>query len=307
MESGYDKRKACNALKRLVSVYGAYTNQPKTSSGSKIGLYDQLGDLIGIGGGTFSDKLGKLYKANSRQEFLSLEQASLLVGYFNSVPELEKPIFQELLADFQTACGLPLQQEPEADEKWDSDLEATIPVEYHVVNKTLRYLVSEDGTLDIRRQYTICPNVSRFRFMSDQFIWTGAENRDALPVPIKGIDRIAPGEQNRVIWNRFDIFFDPPLQKGQQHTFEYGWHKAGIISDSAPFISTSTDETTSEITFEIELGDAYADHIVFFEEFRAIEAMNTISYESYSFDEHGRFQLSLNPKMFRHYRVRWNW
>lgn len=174
---------------------------------------------------------------------------------------------------------------------------------FEILDKTIGYVVREDGVLHFYRRMKVKALADNLNSYIDKFVWTGGAK--SLPTAGDGAVRIEE-DITASLWTYYRTVLTHSLRKGQEHEFQVDWFLPDWRS-SRPFFSTSTEEPTKRLSFEMEVPEAcLAPGGVYFEVMRGIES-------SYPFavtvlhPVRGRLIHTIKPKLYRHYRLRWEW
>jgi hypothetical protein len=174
---------------------------------------------------------------------------------------------------------------------------------YEVIREEINYIVDSDGVLTYSRRFRLKAMMHDVDDFIDQFVWTAGGA--GTPMPGTGVSRIEPRLQAG-IWTYYTARFPRHLRKGQEHEFEVVWPPLRNWKDASPFVSASTDLPTRELVFNVQLPSDSIREGAFGEEMRSIESAFPFHTEELSF-ERGRLVWTPNPKLYRHYRLRWSW
>lgn len=176
----------------------------------------------------------------------------------------------------------------------------------------IRYHITDDK-LHYSRRYEIRSKKHGLSETLGKFLWTG---KDSVRIPTghEGIETVISEAGNRRIgtWTYYKQVFDFPLSKWKTHLnphpFQLKWEPIADYKSSSAFVSFTTEVPTKQLTFDVRLGDKYADKICYLEVFRSMEGDIAISSERACFNDQG--EITWTPKnmhLFRYYRIRWTW
>jgi hypothetical protein len=175
---------------------------------------------------------------------------------------------------------------------------------FEVINKKIIYRIDEKGDLRYSRRLIVRALQDNLDGFTDRFVWTGG----ACDAPTGGTG-VTSVETRLVagIWTFFHVNFDRTLRRGEEHEFEIIWPALRNWKNASPFVSTSTDEPTRSLTFEVTIPEVeLSSSTALLEELRGIEAIYPFKTEKIQFDNN-RVLVSPHPKLYRHYRLRWSW
>jgi hypothetical protein len=174
---------------------------------------------------------------------------------------------------------------------------------YEILREEISYVVGKDHILSYSRRFRVKALEDNIDDFIDQFVWTGGAA--GVPLPGVGVTTVEPRLQAG-IWTYYTARFPRHLKKGETHEFVVTWPPIKNWLDSSPFVSSSTDLPTRELTFIIDIPTEAIRAAAFGEEMRSIESAFPMNTVDLSFDR-GRLQWSPRTKLYRHYRVRWSW
>lgn len=172
-----------------------------------------------------------------------------------------------------------------------------------VLEKKIVWEIRDDETLHFYRRLRVKALADNLGAYVDKFLWTG--DNPTFPRAGEGVSYVEP-EMTAGVWTYYRTHFPRVLRKGEEHEFQVDWY----INDwrtASPFFSTSTEEPTKRLIFEmIAPEDCLAPGGVYFETMRGIEASYPF-YTEKKTPERGRVVIDIQPKIYRHYRLRWAW
>lgn len=174
---------------------------------------------------------------------------------------------------------------------------------YEVLKKTLIYEIGDDGVLRFVRRMHIRALRDHVEDYIDRFIWTAGPT--SIPVGNENVTR-TERLARAGIWTFFKADFGRSLRRGNEYEFEVRWPPIENWAESSPFVSTSTEEPTHELVFELRL-PAGTGKKVLAETMRGIEALYPFDCQELELDN-GRCTWRINrPPLYTHFRLRWNW
>lgn len=139
----------------------------------------------------------------------------------------------------------------------------------------------------------------------DRYIWTGGPT----PLPEGGPKLLRVERLLRVgIWTYIRATFKRPLFRGDIYDFEIRWPSITNWRNSSPFVSTSTEEPTYQLSFELtipsrEIGGT----TILAEQLRGIEATFPFRTREIPFVNGHCVWTVKRPPLCRHFRLRWEW
>lgn len=175
---------------------------------------------------------------------------------------------------------------------------------YEIISKTISYRIDHDEVLHFSRTVRIRSRVDGLEAYQDKYLWTGG----AAGLPSAGGGCVKTSQLVKAgIWTFFSTQLDRTLNRGQEHEFTVEWPPLENWRNSSPFVSSSTDEPTRALTFEVDLGDLKVEGPLIAEQLRSIESPSAFSWSDLPL-KNGRIEWKISrPRLYRHYRLRWEW
>lgn len=175
--------------------------------------------------------------------------------------------------------------------------------QFVVLEKRISYKIDAERGLLFSRTIKLKSKIDGLDRHTDKFLWTGGQ----ASLPAADVGCVATQEWNRAgVWTFYTTQLDRTLNRGDIHEFTVKWALQNW-RDSRPFVSSSTDEPTKKIVFELDLTQAQVTSGLIAEHLRAIEAANPFLSSEYKLDA-GRFTWDVKrPRLYQHYRLRWQW
>lgn len=189
--------------------------------------------------------------------------------------------------------------------------------EYEIIEKKVNYNVEKqthrngkNKSVEYYLNFSVCKKIKSLRRKLERipgkFLWTG-KNDAKLPISSTG-DEIRWQDNKKGTWKFYDIILNKTLFKGEKADVNTYHDPIGNCKSSSPFVSSSTEEPTKKLVFNIDLGKEYAKSKIIVDVFRSNESTSPLKSTEFEFDECGKFTLEIkNPNRFRYYVVHWEW
>ncbi|GIH09920.1 hypothetical protein Rhe02_79870 [Rhizocola hellebori] len=178
---------------------------------------------------------------------------------------------------------------------------------YEVLSRKITYHL-RDGELHYSRTIRVLALRDGQSGYLDRFLWTGPEQVMPL-VKGHGVNGITAYDKVGV-FRYYRVEFNRALRRGEEYEFEVIWPPVDHWAKSRPFVSTSTDEPTHQLIFDLLLPpgtcrDGHAEGEVM----RATESVLPLQpVEVLPIADDGRVVWTIDePKLYHHYRLRWFW
>ena len=178
-----------------------------------------------------------------------------------------------------------------------------------VESKIYRYTLRKDGYVVISRKMRLKALKANEGYTLEKYLWTGKENAD-YPVKTTVESSTHPGiefgEEDRVgIWNFVRVNFGRSVRKGEIIEYEIIHKTRDKNFTSSPFMSTSTEEPTLYLKFELRFDPSLGITAVCKERLRGIESHDNFDADDGIIDE-GVYDWEVRrPQLYHHYRIRW--
>ncbi|TRW81257.1 hypothetical protein FK535_17540 [Mycolicibacterium sp. 018/SC-01/001] len=173
-----------------------------------------------------------------------------------------------------------------------------------VVKKTISYSIDENGALTFKREVELKALVDNVANYTDRFLWTG--NAASFPRPGRNVSEVRENKRAG-IWTYYDAVLDKVLRRGEKLSISVAWPKIDRAYESRPFVSTSTEEPTDTVIFDVSIPSKYRknDKLVL-EEMRSIESITPFKTTDGEFHE-DRYRIEIAARPYAHYRISWKW
>ena len=179
---------------------------------------------------------------------------------------------------------------------------------YEFVIREFRYHINANWCLDYTKHIRLRAGHDGLRGFADRILWTGGDT--GLPECTSEVDcKVRPMLNSHGAWDHFQVDFDDPLRAGQEIEFELSWQGLTNWPNARPFLSTSTDEPTRQIRFDLRIpGELRLDDRATFEMLRSASALEPSHVERLTFDDSGHlFRQIDGPEPNCHFRINWQW